>query len=266
VLYADDAEVVKLRERVPGARTITFGFTKEADVRAHTVEILYGEGETPRVVGMRAKIECEGESGEFAIRGAIGAHALLPALAAVAVGRALGKPLVEILNSLKHYEPPKGRMRLIDGEKHTTIIDDTYNSSPAAAQAALETLAMMPGKRKIAVMADMLELGRHSVDEHRKLGALAAANVDLLATVGFRARDIAEGALSGGMAEGKILQYEDAASAAKELELLIKPGDVIVVKGSQSMRMERVVEEIMADPAHAEDMLVRQDAEWKRKA
>lgn len=265
VLYADDKEVVGLRARAPKAQVVTFGFSEDADVRAHQVEILSDE-HTGRPVGMRTQVVISGESGMLEVRGTIGAHAILPALAAVAVGRALGKSCAETLASLKHYEPPHGRMHIIEGEKQSFIIDDTYNSSPAAVAAALETFALLPGRRKIAVLGDMLELGRHSVEEHRKAGALAAKSVDLLVTVGFRARDIAQGALDAGMQESKILQYEQAEAAGKELEHLMKEGDILLVKGSQSMRMERIVEELMAEPERARDLLVRQDEEWKLKA
>jgi UDP-N-acetylmuramoyl-tripeptide--D-alanyl-D-alanine ligase len=264
VLYADDVNMMMLRERAPEAKVITFGFSKGADVWAHKVEILSDE-KTGRLVGMRARIQLDGEEGMLEVVGAIGAHALLPALAAIAVGRALGGSFSDSLLALKYYDPPRGRMRLVDGEKGACIIDDTYNSSPAAVEAALDTFALLPGRRRIAVLGDMLELGRHSVDEHRKAGALAAKCTDLLATVGFRARDIAQGALDNGMKDECILQFESAEVAGKELEPLIQAGDVILIKGSQSMRMERIVEEIMQDPAHAADMLVRQDEEWKKK-
>ena len=263
ILYADDPGVVALKARAPNARSITFGFSETADVRAHGVEIIFA-GQKP--AGIRAHVRAQGASGILEVKGAIGSHALMPALAAFAVGQALGKPLPEILLALSHYAPPPGRMHLIEGEKNTTIIDDTYNSSPAAVHAALETLTLMPAKRKVAVLGDMLELGRHSVDEHRKLGALLAKNVDLLLTVGFRARDIAEGALDNGMKDEAILQYEDAARAGVELEAMLKEGDVVLIKGSQSMRMERIVEEVMTDPRYAKDLLVRQDEEWKRRA
>jgi UDP-N-acetylmuramyl pentapeptide synthase len=265
VLYADDQEVVGLRARAAKARVVTFGFNEGADVRANHIEILSDE-KTGRPVGMRTQIEISGESGMLEVRGAIGTHAILPALAAVAVGHALGKSCVETLASLKRYEPPHGRMHIIEGEKQSFIIDDTYNSSPAAVAAALDTFALIPGQRKIAVLGDMLELGRHSVEEHRKAGAHAAKSVDLLVTVGFRARDIAQGALDAGMPENNILQYEQAEAAGKEIENLMKVGDILLVKGSQSMRMERIVEELMAEPERAHDLLVRQDEEWKLKA
>ena len=156
-------------------------------------------------------------------------------------------------------------MRLIPGIKQTLIIDDTYNASPAAARAGLETLGGIAPTRAVAVLGDMLELGRHSVEEHRKLGAVVAENANLLVTVGFRARGIVEGALDNGMQDSQILQFEDSRQAGKELKNLIQEGDVVFVKGSQSMRMERVVEELMQEPERASDLLVRQDAEWKKR-
>jgi UDP-N-acetylmuramyl pentapeptide synthase len=267
VLYADDQEVAGLRMRAPQARAFTFGFSEGADVRAHEVKILFGDDGRP--AGMEARIDMAGKTAEFAVHGALGAHALLPALAAAGVGLAMGKEEEKILESLKSYEPPHGRMHLVRGLKETLIIDDTYNSSPAAVEAALEALSMLQGRastgRRIAVLGDMLELGRHSVEEHRKAGGLAAQAADILLTVGFRARDIAEGALDRGMKDGNIFQFEDAEHAGKELEGMLKPGDTILIKGSQSTRMERIVEEIMLNPEQAPALLVRQDAEWKKR-
>ena len=269
VLYADDPEVVALRHRAPAARVVTFGFSDAADVRAHDVQIIFAnQGERSWPAGMQAQITMGGKTGALQVQGAIGAHALLPALAAAGVGYALGRDWDQILEALKGYEPPHGRMHLVYGEKDTLIIDDTYNSSPAAVEAAFEALALLPKAprtRKIAVMGDMLELGRQSVEEHRKVGAHAAKIVDMLITVGFRARDIAQGALDNGLADGKIFQFESAERVGKELEGMLKAGDTILIKGSQSIRMEKIVEELMMYPEQAVNELVRQDAEWKKR-
>ncbi|OGC86076.1 hypothetical protein A3D70_00920 [Candidatus Adlerbacteria bacterium RIFCSPHIGHO2_02_FULL_54_18] len=280
-LFADDPRTLSLQHRLPApdARIITFGFSKEADVRGEQVALLREEG--PNAfgwpVGMQARIVSEGVSVPFEVVGAAGSHALLPALAAAAVGRALHKPLGESVGALERYDPPPGRMRLVRGLKGALIIDDSYNSSPAAAEAALETLALVGSRsdllgrsdlqkyRKIAVLGDMLELGRHSAAEHRKVGAHAARAVDLLLTIGFRARDIAQGALDAGMPDKNILQFEDAGKAGEELQNLLREGDCVLVKGSQSVRTERVVEEVMAEPERAAELLVRQDAEWKKR-
>jgi UDP-N-acetylmuramoyl-tripeptide--D-alanyl-D-alanine ligase len=196
----------------------------------------------------------------------VGPHAFLPAIAAAAVGVALGKDLRDLAPGLESYDPPPGRMRLIRGIKDTLILDDTYNASPAATEAGLDTLRMLGASgRRIAALGDMMELGRHSIDAHRKIGAHAAKCVDLLITVGFRARDIAQGALDNGLRDNQILQFEDSQKAGKELELLLQKGDCVLAKGSQSMRMERLVEEVMAEPERAEELLVRQDVEWKKR-
>src|SRR3990167_9488650 len=272
-LFADDPRTLGLQHRLPApdARIITFGFAEGADVRGEHVKLLQEKGKDNRPIGMSATITAEGVSVPIEIAGAAGAHTFLPALAAAAVGAALHKPLGDIAGALESYDPPPGRMRLIRGIKNTLIIDDSYNSSPAATMAALDTLSLiLPSEsdsqgRRIAVLADMMELGRHSTEEHRKIGGYAAKHADLLITVGFRARDIAQGALDNGMPDNNILQFEDAGKAGAELQNLIQAGDCVLVKGSQSMRMERVVEEIMAEPDRAGELLVRQDAEWKRR-
>jgi UDP-N-acetylmuramyl pentapeptide synthase len=268
VLCADDPRTLALQHRLPApdARIVTFGFSEGSDICAEHVSFITEEGGAGWPLGMTAKIVSEGTSVPVEVLGAVGAHAFLPALAAAAVGVALHKPLDTMVAALQSYKAPPGRMRLLPGIKNTLVIDDTYNASPAAAEAALETLNMVaPKGRKIAALGDMLELGRHSVEEHRKIGAHAARTVDILVTVGFRARDIAQGALDNGLPDGSILQFEDSGKAGKEIELMLQEGDCVLAKGSQSMRMERVVEEIMAEPERAAELLVRQDAEWKKR-
>ena len=280
-LFADDPRTLNLQHRLPApdARIITFGFSKDAEVRGEHIKLLRQSGKNAWPIGMTAGISYGGVSAPLEVVGAVGAHAFLPALAAAAVGCALNKPLADTIGALGGYNPPPGRMRLLRGIKDTLIIDDSYNSSPAAAAAALETLSLVMGRsdspklgesdlpksRRIAVLADMMELGRRSTAEHRKIGEQAAKQADLLVTVGFRARDIAAAALDQGLQDGSTLQFEDSGKAANELQNLLREGDCILVKGSQSMRMERVVEGIMAEPERAAELLVRQDAEWKKR-
>jgi UDP-N-acetylmuramoyl-tripeptide--D-alanyl-D-alanine ligase len=265
VLYADDENVRALGDRAQGKKVVYFGFSPQADARAQDIGILFEEGAHARPIGMKATLIVAGESAPIQMVGALGAHAFLPVIVAAAVGNVLGKSLPEIIAALATYVPPPGRMHLLPGIKDTTIVDDTYNSSPAAATAALDALASLKKGRKIAVLGDMLELGRYSAIEHKKLGAYAAKNADIVLTVGLRARDIAEAALDAGMKEGNILQYDDARRAGEELQNMIKAGDVILIKGSQGMRLERVVQELMQEPERAAELLVRQDEEWKKR-
>jgi UDP-N-acetylmuramoyl-tripeptide--D-alanyl-D-alanine ligase len=272
ILYGDDARTRALAARATEAKVITYGLSPDATVRAEHLLPMLGSDGYP--VGMSAQITVDGITAPLEITGAVGNHALLAALAGVAVGSVFKKTVSQMVVTLKSYNPPPGRMRLLRGMKETLLIDDTYNSSPAAAVAALEALAFIGPHfararhkrgRKIAVLGDMLELGRHSVEEHKKLGAHAAKSATLLLTVGFRAHDIARGAIDHKMKEAAILQYERSEKAGEDLANLIKPGDTILVKGSQGTRMEKIVEMLMQEPERAKELLVRQDDEWKKR-
>jgi len=257
---------MKIREFAPDNRLITYGFGA-ADMLGANDQIRYDieEGiEAPRGTNFRA--DFENVSVPVHIYGSLGRQHIYPALAAMAVGASLGLNMIEMVESLGKHRGPQGRMRIVDGVKHSTLIDDTYNSSPVALHQALDTLAeIKTSGRKFAVLGDMLELGKYSIDEHRKAGKHVADVADILITVGIRSRDIAGSALDFGMGENNIFQFEDSAAAGKQLELLLAPGDIALLKGSQGIRMEKAVLEAMADPDHAKDILVRQDEEWKSR-
>src|SRR6185369_4249562 len=139
------------------------------------------------------------------------------------------------------YEPPAGRGRLIEGKNGSVVIDDSYNSSPVAVEYALKTLKDFPrAKRRIAVLGDMLELGRYSVTEHERIGTLARRSADIVVAVGSRSRAFA---LAEGNAE--VLLYDNAQAAAEALAEYVQPGDVLLVKGSQSIRMEHIVRTLL---------------------
>ena len=253
-------------------KVVSYGFNNEATLSASNSAILYKKENKKEIPdGIAFKVNYDGNSLPVLIEGAFGQNHVYAALAAISVAYGLGLNVVVAANALKNYEIPPGRMRLIEGVKSTWIIDDTYNSSPVAAEAAFETLKDIktsqagPGQalgRKIAVLGDMLELGRHTEEAHKNIGKLAAKIVDILVTVGMRARLIAEGALNEGLTEKNIFQFEDSRKAGKFVEQLAETGDIILIKGSQAVRMERAVEEIMAHPEDKEKLLVRQDAEW----
>lgn len=266
VLNNDDDDV-RAFQKFGKWRVLTFGVLPGASVVGRDYEISYvekGERQVPR--GLAFTAEVAGDAWPVAINGSLGRQHLYPALAGIAVGISQGFNTKEIGKAILGYEPPPGRMRLIEGNKQTIIIDDTYNSSPIAVEEALATLGeVVSTGRKFAVLGDMLELGKLSREAHLKVGAKAAKVAHRILTVGIRARQIAEGALDAGFDEKNILQYENSVEAGKELETLLVPGDVVLVKGSQGMRMERIVEEIMAEPERKSELLVRQEKEWERR-
>ena len=198
--------------------------------------------------------------------GIISRPQIYAALAAASVGIAEGIVINEIANSLKMYRLPPGRMRMFPGVKETLIIDDSYNASPSSAIAALLSVSKLPireGAKKWAVFGDMLELGESSSVGHKNVGIAAVGHgFDYLLTVGMRARDIGKGAKSAGMSEDNVFSFDDTEAAGKFVEDRISKGDIILIKGSQGARMERVVKELMAEPLRAKELLVRQDASW----
>jgi UDP-N-acetylmuramyl pentapeptide synthase len=163
-----------------------------------------------------------------------------------------------------------GRMHIIEGKNGSTIIDDSYNASPVAGTAALQTLEMIKGERKIALLGDMLELGQYEEEEHRNLGNMAAKIVDELVVVGKRAQWIAEAAQAVGLSQGNIHAFATSIEAGEWLSAQISSGDIILVKGSQGsgenmIRMERAIKLLMAHPEEASKLLVRQEKEWQQQ-
>ena len=110
----------------------------------------------------------------------------------------------------------------------------------------------------------MLELGRYSVMEHERIGERVAHSVDMLVSVGIRARGLAASARTAGLSDERILSFDDAASAAAALPSLLRQGDILIVKGSQSIRTERIVEALLASPVD-QTRLVRQDQQWQKR-
>lgn len=266
VLNTDDGDVMSFANKSPN-KVVTYGANGGADIFGSNYRILYGidkKGKFP--TGIQFKVEYDGGSAQVAIMGVLGNHHIYPALSAIAVGLSQGLSLGAMAKSLRAHGAPRGRMKIIKGIKNSTIIDDTYNSSPVALEEALKTLQTIEGaKRKIAVLGDMLELGSYSVSAHKEAGAIASRSCHLLVTVGTRARGIAEGALQNGMKEKDVLQFDTSEEVGVYLQNMILEKDVILAKGSQSMRMEKVVEEIMENPYEKENLLVRQEKEWKNK-
>ena len=172
-----------------------------------------------------------------------GEHFVRNALLAIAVGQEVGIPLEAIAARLADYEAPAGRSQV----KRTTpwtVIDDTYNSNPGSVQSACETLSGWQGcHRRLLVTGDMLELGEESSHWHQEVGRMAAeAGVDHLVALGDHAGDVIAGAMQGGMARFRLAECRTMEALQLVLDCWLETDDVVLVKGSRGMRMERVVD------------------------
>jgi len=267
VLNRDDSAVYDMKEKTK-ARVITYGFKEDAEIKISNYHLQIVKdatiGDVPE--GITFKIERGSHLVPFRLASCFGEPQAYASAAATAVGVVLGMNLVEVSDALRDFVPPPGRLRLIKGIKHSYIIDDTYNAAPVAMQKALDTLVSLPGRRKIAVLGDMLEIGKYTETAHRAIGSRIPGVADILITVGVRAKFIAEEALAviKPMSREKVMSFDDARSAGRALDSILRAGDLVLVKGSQGMRMEFVVEEIMAEPERAGELLVRQEEYWKK--
>lgn len=259
ILNSDDRHVSGI---VPpeGVLRLTYGLSKEADVKASHYRVLTKQG-VPN--GISFSVSYKEEKKHFSVYGVLGQTYVYAILAGISGGLSAGATLSEMAGLGEDYEPPPARMRLIQSKNGAVIIDDSYNASPVATEEALRSLHGAPAiGRRIAVLADMLELGSYSADEHKRIGTIAKECVDILVTLGVRARRIAEQARESGMNESAVHSFENSSEIITFLTQELQIGDVVLIKGSQSMRMERVVKALMAEPEKAETMLARQDAEW----
>lgn len=266
VLNQDDEAIIGLKNRTK-CRSITYGFDQGAEVRASGDTISYNERNEPE--GVMFRIDAEGKSLPVTIDKVFGRNHIYASLAALALSSGLKFNILTASESLRNYDVPPGRMRLLKGIRNSLLIDDTYNSSPFACEAALRTLGAIKcrigGCRKIAVLGDMLELGKYTIPAHKDIGRVARENCEILIVVGPRAKNIKEGALEAGMPVEKIYEFAHSRETGEFLSTFIKQNDLILLKGSQGMRMERAVEEIMLEKESRKRLLVRQDKEWLAK-
>ena len=225
-----DDPMIPPQAQASRARQLTFGRSERADVRLVRVE--------PRgKQGIRAVIRTGGA--EHAVDLAfLGDHNALNATGAFALAMALGYRPDECVRGLAQARPYARRLNLVEAPGGITVLDDCYNANPASMAAALQTLkALAQGGRAVAVLGDMLELGPGELEEHQKLGAAAAEEVDLLALFGPRSE---RGFQAAGRLAGKA-HFVDVDPLVAWLKPQLREGDVVLVKGSRGMRLERVV-------------------------
>ncbi len=231
VLNLDDDRVMTMAGRTQ-ARVVTYGLNPQADVWADRIEGLGLEG-------VRFWLHSAGES--YAVKLPIlGRHSVHTALRAAAVGFVEGLHWEEVIQGLQHSRSQL-RLLAVEGPYGSIILDDTYNASPPSTIAALNLLADLAEGRRIAVLGDMLELGSYEEQGHRDVGIRAAEVADLLVTVGERARIIASEARRFRLPEDRIRVFDTAEAAASYLLAHIRSGDVVLVKGSRAVGMERIV-------------------------
>ena len=243
VLNADDPRVAAMRD-LTAAEVWTYGLSPGADVRAEDV-VSHGLDGT--------EFTLRAPWGDRRVVSAMPGRHLVPhALAAAAVAEWFAVPLDKVVAGLARGSHAAHRMTVLEAASGARLVDDTYNASPISMAAALDFLAETPlpaGRRRLAVLGDMLELGPDEERLHREMGARAAGSADAIVAVGDRGRWIADGARAAGAPT--VLVATDADDAAAILERALAPGvgDLVLLKASRGIGLERAVELLTAGGA-----------------
>jgi UDP-N-acetylmuramoyl-tripeptide--D-alanyl-D-alanine ligase len=234
VYNAEDPEAARVSLPFPGTR-IGFGFGEEAQVRATDLQPTPSGGTAFRIAGLGEPLSAE-------IRFP-GRHHVANALAAAASAYAAGASRDAIQRGLEKTRPLPMRGAILEFSGSIRVMDETYNSNPAAMEKTLEALSRLPARRKIVASGDMLELGPSEVEAHRALGeTVARSGAEFFVAVGPLSKNAAESARRAGVKE--VRHFDDAAAAGAFLAPSLAPGDFVLVKGSRGMTMERIIEAI----------------------
>jgi UDP-N-acetylmuramoyl-tripeptide--D-alanyl-D-alanine ligase len=238
VLNGDDPLVERIGRRF-GGRVVWFGRDRRFDVSA--------ERWRGSAAGMRFDMRVEGRTVDVALPLA-GPHHVSNFLAAAAAAHVVGVPAEAMAEAALTLVPARHRGEVRSLGEGVTLLDDCYNSSPDALEAAVVALGLLPGRRRVAVLGDMLELGASGPALHRERGRALAGRVDAVAGVGPLAAEILAGAGEAGLAAAARRHFADAAAAASAVAAggVVAPGDAVLVKGSRGLRLEAVVDALVA--------------------
>ncbi len=265
VLNHDDEKVYSLHNK-GNCKTISFGLNENSTYRAtYPVYITKIYNGINAIGGINFKLEYGGNAFPVTLPNVVGLHYISTVLPALAIANEIGCDLLESIKAIGQYSTPPGRLSILSGIKNSMIIDDTYNSSPIAANAAVEVLREIEAKRKIIILGDMLELGKFTEEEHRFLGESIVSVADILITVGPRAKFINEGAEEKGFKKENIYYFSEVNQIGDFLKDFIENGDILLIKGSQGVRLEKAVEAIMKDKERKRELLCRQEKEWQNR-
>ncbi len=240
VLNFDDETVRDIKSKT-SAWTFTFGFQDNADFRATDVKL---NG------GTNFKINHRGNTVPVWLNGIFGKEQIYSALAASVVGEILKINLVKISEGLKEYKSLPGKMRMIKGIDNTWILDDSESATAFSMIEALDILKELRTEnfsdfktgKKIAVLGDVIGIGKYTIEAHETIGEKVVESADLLFTIGPRAKFIASGAFEKGMSQEKIFQFDTVEKAIQSLREKIKKGDLVLVDGSKEMQMQKIIE------------------------
>jgi len=265
ILNADNKYVMNLKNQTK-ADVVRCGFSEGIDFQATDISFVYNDDQEKEIRGLTFKLSYEGTSIPIRLNNILAKHQVYSALMAIAVGIKFNINLVEIAAALENFTSPAGRMNLLKGIKNTLLIDDSYNASPVSVCAALEVLDEIKAKRKIVVLGDMLELGTETEKSHQEVAQkFLKIKGNIFIAVGPLMKIAVEELKKKDFPLESIFYFSDPMKAGLKLQEIMEEGDLVLVKGSQGARMEKVLEEVIFETLSVDEILCRQNKTWKEK-
>jgi len=246
-IYNFDNKLVQKIGKKLSVNTIGYGLEEGADMKA--TDIVYKievSEKNQKIDGINFKLNYQGKVLPVRLKCCVGKGVVYSSLAAFSVGRYFDLNLIEMIEDLKDFEPCSGRMSLAKGINNSVIIDDAYNSAPASLNLALELVEKVKAKRKIVILGDMLELGDEEQKSHRKAGRkVAEINPDYFIAIGRRMEEAVQ-AYQKKSRNKEVMVFESSSDAKELVKDLIQPGDLVLIKGSHGIKMDKVVDALRA--------------------
>jgi UDP-N-acetylmuramoyl-tripeptide--D-alanyl-D-alanine ligase len=237
-----DDKYVRSAMKSTKKRIITYGTSEKADFIATDIDICFHQC---HATGLSFKLNYKGKIIPVRLNNIIAKHFIYATLAGLVVADVVDINIVDVVGSIANFEGSPGRMRLLEGRNASTVIDDTYNASPSAMKAALETLDDAPGSRKIVALGDMRELGKVSEDEHKSIAKqLQRMNIDQIFLVGKEMKVVYKILNDTKMT---VKHYDNVDEVGDDVRDSVHSGDIVLVKGSRGIKMEKIVATLVED-------------------
>lgn len=238
----DNKTVREIGEKIAVSK-IGYGLEEKADMTATDIINKIEVSEAARQVnGINFKLNYQGKSLPVRLKNGVGNGVVYSALAAFSVGIYFELNLIEMIESLKDFGPCSGRMSLLEGKNGSVVIDDSYNSAPASLKLALDLVDNIKADRKIIILGDMLELGDEEKKSHQKIGEeVAEIKPDYFIAIGSRMEEAVDNYLKKSYNKDSLMVFENAEEAKDLIGDLVGLGDLVLVKGSRGMEMDKIV-------------------------
>ena len=240
VLNADNPLVFNFKDKTV-AQVFSYGFSENSDVKITKYKLI--NTEDLENIGMNFRLESSGSFVPVRIEGVFGKGQIYALAAAAAVGLSLDMNLVEISEAMKDYKIVKGRTKFIPGINNSWLLDDSYNACPDSVRVALDLLKEVPAKRKIVALGDMKELGVNSNQAHIEIGKDIANVAQVFIAIGEEMA-FAKQIIDDEYPNTETFWFKDSQEAKVLIKKMIKKGDLVLIKGSRVMEMEKITEEL----------------------